>query len=243
METAKFEKIPDSLLTDISQTPKEFQETNESGNALLSEKQIFEAGQGTENTGFSGSPDSNEDPKATTRPDVNTSTVPLSAGNVVSGRFAVDLMDNLLPVLIVLGVKLYGFEMDKKALQLSEKEKGIISPAMQQYLDSININFNNPLYNLLFVMGAVYVPKMIEIFPDLKKRQPKEKPKEKQPESVLSEVEQAEKRAKDGKIKEAERLAEIAKLKAMSKPAAIKYVMDKSKIGREKAITWLNKNL
>lgn len=93
----------------------------------------------------------------------------VKAGQLVSGKLATDVMDSVFPALCVYAVSAMGYNVRKSDLQLSADEKRTIAPVFQQYLDTLNINLNNPLYNLLFVLGAIYAAKIVEQLPTMER--------------------------------------------------------------------------
>lgn len=93
-------------------------------------------------------------------------------GDAVGGKTATELLNVLFPSLIVFAVSNIGYHIDKRMIELTPDEKKIVAPAFQDYLNTININFNNPLYNLLFVLGGIYAAKAIDVIPNLQKKKP-----------------------------------------------------------------------
>lgn len=166
MNFEKLSNIPTTALkniTDINSgaeketiSEKDFQQTSEHTTAqnILPENNVTAGSQDSQNS------QSNTNQSQGTK-----------LGSVVSGKMAVDLMDVLFPSLVVYVVAMIGYNLPKGRLQLTAKEKEILNPAFQNYLDSINVNFNNPLYNLLFVLGSVYAAKTIDLISsnDIKK--------------------------------------------------------------------------
>jgi hypothetical protein len=132
-------------------------------------------------------------------------------GKVVGGKMATDLLDLLLPSITVWAVSMIGYNVSKGSLQLTAKEKDVLHPAMQNYLDSININFNNPLYNLLFVFGGIYAAKVIDILPEVQKKEVSKvvgkkviklkPPEEKTDEEIVKEIANSRKKGLDDAIK------------------------------------------
>lgn len=91
-------------------------------------------------------------------------------GKLMQGNFAVDLVDMLLPSLVVLCVNYIGYELNKKDIQLSKSEKDALAPAVQDVLDEIEIDFNNPYINLTIMLSIVYGSKIIDKLPVMKKK-------------------------------------------------------------------------
>lgn len=230
----KLERMPENLLLDITNNPdKESAEINATPPlSPAPEAEIFESGNSANidlNTGPSSAPGSG--PKITINSSANTK--PLSAGTLLSGTFATDLMDNLLPAIAVLVIVKVGYNIDRRALQLTPKEKDTIAPVMQQYLDSINVNFNNPLYNLLMVIGAIYGAKVIQILPDLKKKASKEKTF---PAVVANKIQEIKEKTEKINTEKKERHLENSEILKLDFETAINYIKKSKRKSREDAI-------
>jgi hypothetical protein len=176
---AAFAAIPIDGLKKISAaqpSPGEIGETT----SLTSPDEIMTTGEHTEtilNDAFTDSaPGANSGDFTTPLPGAAINPPGTKLGAVMGGKMVTDIFDVLFPALAVWGISSLGYAgLTKQKLQLTAKEKEVVNPAVQAYLDSININFNNPLYNLLFVLCAVYGAKAIEIIPELKKVAPGKK--------------------------------------------------------------------
>lgn len=168
-----FAGLPDSELSKLSDTKpgekatqeprsieKEFEQTN------LHTKQTQDSGHNTDNTDNNAANDAN-DPN-------NTGVVAKEKknrlGKLMGGMFAVDLVDMLIPSLVVLLMNYLGYIMEKKDLQLSKSEKEALAPAVQDVLDDINIDFDNPYINLAVMVSIVYGSKIIDKLPTIKKK-------------------------------------------------------------------------
>lgn len=92
-------------------------------------------------------------------------------GKIMSGKFAVTLVDMLLPGLLVILFNWIGYKILKKEFQLSKDEKEELAPAIQECLDSIHINFDNPVVNLSIMLGIVYGSKIIDKVPTMEKKE------------------------------------------------------------------------
>lgn len=175
MNLDKAEKLPVSVLTDITtdtdnvihHTPDE----NVGGNItpvinLEDTKSHIKEGM---NNPFYSSPNQPNDPNKPNNPALPITT-PIKLGDTIGGKRAVDLFDAIFPSLIVLGA-LYGLNMkiNKKGLQLDADEKKLLAPFFQDYLNSLNINMNNPLNNLLLAAGLIYGAKIIDLAPTVEK--------------------------------------------------------------------------
>lgn len=172
----RFSAVPDSALTDLS--------AQTFGTSRANEKELFEAGKHTENTGLESL---SEDPTAPTAPtesahgfgnNAETDSSPgffvpgsggTKLGDVVTGRVAVEVVDAILPALAVLIAAKVGYAIEKRGLQLTASEKSTIAPAVQEYLSTINVRLDNPLYKMLFVVGGIYAGKIIEVMPNMER--------------------------------------------------------------------------
>lgn len=95
-------------------------------------------------------------------------------GKLIKGDLPVKLLDMLLVPTIFLVVDQLGYYVDKKQLRLTSDDKDAIAPAIQDCLDSIEIDFSNPWVNLAVVIGIVYGAKVVSVMPEMKKKQRKE---------------------------------------------------------------------
>lgn len=90
-------------------------------------------------------------------------------GDSLSGKTATKIFDFIFPAIIAYVVQALGYRFDKRMVELTPEEEKVIASAMQDYLNTVQVSFNNPLYTLLFVIGGVYTGKAIEILPNLQK--------------------------------------------------------------------------
>lgn len=172
----KADKIPALMFTDITENPDAEtapDETNQ-GETSASNSDRLNIGFKAENTHAFSTPDN-----PTTRNDTGagmfnpTQNQGVKLGGAIGGKTATDIVNILLPSLAVWGMSAAGYHFDKKMIELTAEEKKIIAPAMQDYLNSINVNFDNPLSNLLFVVGSIYTAKIIEVVPQMQKKAPR----------------------------------------------------------------------
>lgn len=229
----RFEKVPLSALTEI--TPAE--SGGSIGNSLLSDEDIFKTGEHAQTSLFPNNSDTPNNPTG----EIGSSNVPTSQpgiklGSTVSGKFVVDMTDIILPALLVWVVSMIGYGIDKKQLALTAKEKETLTPLVQAYLDSINVNFNNPLNNLLFGVAMVYGSKVIEIIPNVQKLERKGKPNPKVSPSVKALTNVAERinsKINEGKTTD-EIITEIGNKRKKGLKDAIEYFnSNKKKFGKE----------
>jgi len=142
------DNIPDSLLKDITETPQK-------------ESSLKDAASHTAINGFE---DYNTEDRGQ-KPEVRqpqTGTQQMNAGNLITGDMAVMFLDMLLPALIVAMLAKAGKQVSKAALQASAKEKEIIAPVLQNYLNSINFAVDNPLNALMITLAMIYGTKTVE---------------------------------------------------------------------------------
>lgn len=159
-------------------------------------------------------------------------------GKVLPGETAVGLMDTLLPSLIVLLIDQLGYKAEKKGFQLTKDEKQVVAPALTEYLNSINIDFDNPLYNLLFVLAVVYGSKVIDVVPNLKKKEGKQPADE----VVKAQPKQIAERLNAKQEKERARMVFIKELRDMNNRAlAVQAIIDRKKLSKAGAEQWYNK--
>lgn len=240
MNLEKMDKLPDSLLTDITEKPTEqvassvSQQAPPSPISEVSREEIFSAGDTAKIEPLSASPEGLDGAKVQTSQTSTAKSIPI--GGMIGGKLVVDMIDLLLPSLLSYAVSFIGYSMDKKALQMTAKEKEFVSPYMTEYLNSINVNLNNPFYNLMLVFGSVYAGKFMEVLPQMKKVE-KEKPSTEK--KVVAIVDKLQAQVEKQKSIE-DFIKEIAPL---DREIAIKMVMDRRSKGKADAITWYNKNV
>lgn len=102
----------------------------------------------------------------------------VSAGDLISGKTATELLDIAAPAVISRVAKMFGKKIQKHELKATAEEKKIISPVMQNWLNSIRVDTKDPLKALLLVCGFVYGSKIIDL-----NNTPGNKQLEKQPEN------------------------------------------------------------
>lgn len=241
MNLEKASQLPDSLLKDIpgdeSRSPGLDNLPGASAPyspvSVVSIDEVKEAGKTAETF--------INEPLNTSQPANSTTARPVQIGGLVSGKFATDLMDTLLPSLIVALVSAIGYKFDKKGLQLSQKEKDIIAPAMQDYLNSINVNTNNPFNNLLLVIGVVYGSKVIEVLPTLERNAPKQKPVTK--EAVVKQAEEIKEQKARTESEARDKAKFIQSLKAVDRNSALAIIKKQRRKSDQDALQWYNKNV
>jgi hypothetical protein len=86
----------------------------------------------------------------------------VALGGLVQGKVAVDLMDALLPALLVLAFHKAGVSIKKSDMQLTVGEKNTLSPVVEACLNTINMDFSNPWSALGMSLAIIYGGKAIE---------------------------------------------------------------------------------
>jgi len=126
---------------------------------ILSEKESLAGVQHTKTDVLPGSsaPGGNTPPAPVTAPAQGA-----KLGGMLSADLCVNLLDSLLPGLMVAAAYYAHIKIAKKDLQLTEKEKQTLSPVVEACLNSININMENPWLLLSVTMGIMYGSKFIE---------------------------------------------------------------------------------
>lgn len=95
----------------------------------------------------------------------------VSLGKVLSGKSAVNLVNIFLPSFIVLALNKFGYSSNKGQFKLTNEEKETLTPVVQDCLNNIQVDFENPWYTLMFVASMIYGAKIMDALPDIKKVQ------------------------------------------------------------------------
>jgi hypothetical protein len=158
----------------------------------------------------------------------------VAVGSMVEGKVAVEVIDAILPGILVMAFYAGGVKLRKSEFQLTASEKATLTPLVQRCLDQLIVNFNNPWYALALTAGVIYGMKASE-----------------KGFAIMIDNKNA--------TKEAEALKEKAKVVAVSdKPVStvqdvlnrlprpytdedIKSVAERRKKGNKDAVEWLNK--
>lgn len=152
MDFEKFERIPESMLTDVTpvaETPK--QDDN-----VMSDGEAFKAADHTKIPPLgSASAEPNQ-------PTGGPGGTKVNVGGMFEGKYAVDMLDALLPALLVVLFKKMNIGVRKTELQLTESEKKTLAPVVQNCLNTIDLDFNNPWIALAVTAGIIYGSKVIE---------------------------------------------------------------------------------
>jgi hypothetical protein len=264
VNTGRFEAVknaPSSMFTDITQNgaqagggaanapqgqnpPTGGQAANSSpsepgplGNTVP-ENEAFKGADHTKIPAFSASGVSGMPGAATVTPQNN-----VSLGGIVEGKWAVEIIDALLPAGIVAVCYMMDVKLRKTELQLSQKEKDVLAPIWQKCLDSILLNFGSPWTALAVTMGAIYGGKLMEkgVVAWVDKKQEK-----KEAEALRAKLEAVESSRPETDVTN-QSAADIMDGK-IAIPGKVPYTeedikrrMKDGKCTRDKAIKWLNK--
>lgn len=148
------DSVPDSMLKDVTAPDQ----------ATIKEPSLKDAAKHTEQSPFediAGQQQRFDNSFNESKlPPVNSQQ--MNAGNLITGDMAVMFLDMLLPALIVALMAKAGKQVSKSALQATAKEKEIIAPVLQNYLNSINFAVDNPLNALIITLAMIYGTKTVE---------------------------------------------------------------------------------
>lgn len=169
METIKIGPTKDILNPPADQPPLPGQMSQDKGKNLpispealrgtVSEEDAIKATKGSE---FSTLTSLTPQTGPTTGPGQGgPNSVPL--GGLVDGALAVELLDALLPALLVVVLHTVKIDMKKTQLQLTAKEKTTLTPLVKACMDSLFINFNTPWAALGVSLVVIYGAKIGEI--------------------------------------------------------------------------------
>jgi hypothetical protein len=86
----------------------------------------------------------------------------VSLGGLVQAKIAVDLMDSLVPAVLVLLFAKLEVTVKKTDFQLTAGEKNTLAPIVEACLNSINLDFSSPWTTLLISLVVIYGGKAIE---------------------------------------------------------------------------------
>lgn len=99
-------------------------------------------------------------------------------GSLINGEMATKMFDRGMTLAIVLALR-YGFnkEADKSLFALTKDETDLLAPFVTNVLNTIYIDFDNPVNALIVVVAFVYGTKVIEVMatknlPDIEKDTP-----------------------------------------------------------------------
>lgn len=174
-----------------------------------------------------------------------TPSASVSLGGIIQGEWATNIMDAVLPAIIVVAFHYLGVKLRKSEVQMTEKEKQTVAPVMQKCLDSILLNFNNPWSALAWTLLGIYGGKLIEKggIAWLEKKEERM-----QDEALKEKIDKAERADNPAKFDYTNASAADIQSGNVATPADpfteqdIRARMKKGKCSREKAIEWLRRN-
>lgn len=234
----KFDQVPGAMLKDVTASPEPSEISTPSGVSEVSDKDILEAGSTAETTGIPGFGGASVPPGSTGSGETSAKPTapPVSIGTMIDAKFIIDISDSAIPAVLVTVISFIGYSSEKKVFQLTEKEKAILVPPMQEYLNSLNISFSSPFQKLLFALSVVYLPKLMEAVPKLQKTSKKQKQ-----DSPASIVEQIEKSKEREKTQAQARAAFVSEVKKLHPSKRLEVVKKKYKLNNQAAQKWLLK--
>jgi hypothetical protein len=75
------------------------------------------------------------------------------------------MMDILMPTLMVLTLKtVFKTQAEKRAFELTAKDKRAITGSMEKVLKMMNLRFDNPVTELMVILSAIYGAKTIDVY-------------------------------------------------------------------------------
>lgn len=88
----------------------------------------------------------------------------LNAGSLINADIAISIVNIVVPVaLVLLFKKTLNRTVSKNSFALTAAEKDTLKQPLQNYLNSINFQVQNPLNALLLVAGMIYGMKAVEV--------------------------------------------------------------------------------
>ena len=87
----------------------------------------------------------------------------VALGGLVQGKVMVELIDALIPAVIVLLFRKMKIDAKKTQMQLTQGEKNTLAPIVEACLNSINLDFSNPWTTLSISMLIIYGGKALEV--------------------------------------------------------------------------------
>lgn len=178
MNFEKLERTPQSFLMDNTAIPDNLRQSGEApktgeqpkpANTSLpgqvDESTVIQAGKHTDIPLLSRSDAPNPANSANPANPANNMQPPpnsVSLGAMFEGKYAIELIDTMIPALFVAAFYALDVKLRKSELQLTQKEKDTLTPLMQNYLNSVMLNFNSPLQALLVGFGIIYGSKITE---------------------------------------------------------------------------------
>jgi hypothetical protein len=248
----KLENAPSSLLNDVTTVPDELKSATNTDNSNTSATNanasqpggasMEDILKGNEHTKIQSLFPS--DGATASQPGGGNTVNPqssVSVGNLVGAKTAVELMDSLLPGLLVAALYAINVKLRKSELQLTQPEKETIMPIMKQCLDTIDLNFNNPWHCLCFTIGIIYGSKVAEKGVIKYIDNLNEKREQKAAAKVVEMKDSPKPEATKQQPQPAQQARVIPQMQPKYSEAEITKEMKSKKIGRERAIINLDK--
>lgn len=126
--------------------------------SLSPEEQALKGGDGAKIAGISLSDVS----KTANNGGVSPMGTQASLGGFVEGKLALDVIDAVLPAIVVILFAYAKITVKKSDFQLTAKEKDTLTPLVQKCMDSLMINFNSPWTALAVTAIGIYGAKIGE---------------------------------------------------------------------------------
>lgn len=109
----------------------------------------------------------NTGPQASTnaapQPESASQSPKQSLGHLLNAKTCIGIVDSILPALAVICFQYFlNVRIPKREVQLNEGERAIIQIPLQNYLNSVTIDFDSPLMALVVTLAAVYGSKFAE---------------------------------------------------------------------------------
>lgn len=162
----EFSTIPDSALKDIpAEQPGNSGDAGNAQHSASMEDELHNTGKHTENAG-AGSPGSGAATEGS-KPAGKKNLSQLTGGK--GGKFAVNILNIVIPALLCLLINRFGYSVDKKVFKLTGEERELMEPVMQELLDSVYVDLNNPWAQFALVFGMIYGSKVMDAVPEAKK--------------------------------------------------------------------------
>jgi hypothetical protein len=153
-----FSSLPDSALDGINK--------NDFGIHEISDNEMFNTGKGAEGISI----DEPVADKKNIKIDKSAQTTGTKIGNLIGGELAVKLLDIAIPAILVTAIYYVGYKLEKEKIKLTPEDRKVVAPVLQDALNAIEIDLNNPFANLALVLSIVYGMKLVELAPTLEKR-------------------------------------------------------------------------
>lgn len=173
-------------------------------------------------------------------------SVPL--GGLVQGKVVVELMDSLIPALLVVVFHKLEVATKKTDFQLTVGEKNTLAPIVEACLNSINLNFDSPWTTLAISLAVIYGGKALEKggVAFLDKKADESKPADPDRHNRPAKGFKPMTAAAPSPIPDATDTGAFVEVREPVLPswteADVKKVEARRKRGRAEAIDWLNKN-